>query len=413
MAGRYNSKSSTTPPQLPPLRDDQAAIVTHPAQTKTIAMGRRWGKTYMAGVYALTVADYGGAVAWVVPIYKNARAPWRFAEQMIAPVAGRLRMNRTERVIEFPSGGRLSIYSADNDVALRGEAFDLVIVDEAAQVREETYTDVLMPTLADRDGRMVLISTPKGRNWFWREWLRGRSGEHGCASWTAPSAANPMPTIRRAAEMARERVSERTYRQEWLAEFIEDGGSVFRNIAANMVAPLDVTPEQHAGHHLVMGCDWGRENDFSTQCVGCVTCRQEVARDRFNQLDYHFQVGRITAMAQRWGVSSILTELNSMGQVTFEMLQRQGLPVVGFTTTAQTKPPLIENMALAFERGEWAWQADNVWTAELEAYERTVSTTTGRSSYSAPAGGHDDTVIARALMLWQAQRHVTSYVDFV
>ena len=95
------------------------------------------------------------------------------------------------------------------------------------------------------------------------------------------------------------------------------------------------------------------------------------------------------------------------------MLQRQGLPVIGFTTTAQTKPPLIENMALAFERGEWQWQADPVWTAELEAYERTVSPTTGRSSYSAPAGSHDDTVIARALMLWQAQRHVTSYVDFI
>ena len=367
----------------------------------------------MAGVYALTVADYGGAVAWVVPVYKNARAPWRFAETMIAPVAGRLRMNRTERVIEFPSGGRLSIYSADNDVALRGEAFDLVIVDEAAQVREETYTDVLMPTLADRDGRMLMISTPRGRNWFWREWLRGRSGESGYASWTAPSSANPMPSIRRAAEIARERVTERTYRQEWLAEFIEDGGSVFRNIAACLTAPNDATPEQHKGHHLIMGADWGRENDFSTQSVGCLTCHCEVARDRFNQIDYHFQVGRITTMAQRWNVAAILTELNSMGQVTFEMLQRQGLPVVGFTTTAQTKPPLIENMALAFERGEWQWQADPVWTAELEAYERTVSPTTGRSSYSAPSGGHDDTVISRALMLWQAAHYVSSYVDFV
>ena len=65
MAGRYNTKYSTTAPQLPPLRDDQAAIVAHPAQTKTIAMGRRWGKTFMAGVYALTVADYGGAAMWL------------------------------------------------------------------------------------------------------------------------------------------------------------------------------------------------------------------------------------------------------------------------------------------------------------------------------------------------------------
>ena len=122
---------------------------------------------------------------------------------------------------------------------------------------------------------------------------------------------------------------------------------------------------------------------------------------------------RLQALAERWQPAAILTELNSIGLPVFEMLQRQGLPVIGFSTTAQTKGPLIENMALAFERGEWAWQADPVWTAELEAYERTVSATTGRSSYSAPAGGHDDTVICRALMLWQAQRHVTSYVDFI
>ena len=40
---------------------------------------------------------------------------------------------------------------------------------------------------------------------------------------------------------------------------------------------------------------------------------------------------------------------------------------------------------------------------ELEAYERTV-TPLGRSQYNAPPGLHDDTVIARALMVWQAQQ---------
>ena len=71
----------------------------------------------------------------------------------------------------------------------------------------------------------------------------------------------------------------------------------------------------------------------------------------------------------------------------------------GFTTTATTKPPLIENLALALERVEWQFIPDPVATGELEAYERKVSPVTGRSQYSAPSGMHDDTVIARALML--------------
>lgn len=77
------------------------------------------------------------------------------------------------------------------------------------------------------------------------------------------------------------------------------------------------------------------------------------------------------------------------------------MQVIGFTITGVSKPALIENMALVLEREEWQFQDDVVWTAELEAYERKVSTQTGRSSYSAPDGVHDDTVIARSLMVHQ------------
>jgi len=86
-----------------------------------------------------------------------------------------------------------------------------------------------------------------------------------------------------------------------------------------------------------------------------------------------------------------------MGTPIIEELQRDGLPVTPFMTTATSKPPLIESLALALEREDVRWLDDPIATMELEAYERTVSAATGRSSYSAPAGLHDDTVIARAL----------------
>ena len=94
-----------------------------------------------------------------------------------------------------------------------------------------------------------------------------------------------------------------------------------------------------------------------------------------------------------------------MGEPNLEMLQREGLPVRGFMTTASSKPPLIENLALALERTEWQFIPNDTATAELEAYERKVSPATGRSQYSAPSGLHDDTVMSRALML----RAVGSY----
>lgn len=357
-------------------------------------MGRRWGKTFMAGTYALACADFGGAVAWVVPTYKNARAPWRFAEQLIAGVARHLRVNRTERVIEFPSGGRLAVYSADNDVALRGEAFDVVVVDEAAMIREETFTDVLLPTLADRDGRIVLISTPKGRNWFWREWQRGQAGEKGVAAFHAPSSDNPNERIKRAALEARDRVSDRTYRQEWLAEFLEDGGGVFRGVRRLATA----RPQERAqdGHAYVIGADWGRTNDATVLTVIDTTLMEVCAIDRMTSTDYTLQTTRLRGLWERFGRCLVIAEQNSMGGPLVERLSRDGISIRAFQTTNASKATIIDGLALAFEREDLKLLDDPALIAELEAYEA-ERLPSGMIRYSAPAGMHDDYVMSLAL----------------
>ena len=152
-----------------------------------------------------------------------------------------------------------------------------------------------------------------------------------------------------------------------------------------------------------MGVDWGKHRDFTACSVFCVDCARELALDRFNQLDYVFQRRRLGVMYERWQPFTILAESNAMGEPIIEQLQDEGLPVEAFATTGTTKPPLIENLALAFERRQALWLDLPVPTSELEAYERKVSQTTGRSSYGAPEGLHDDTVIARALAYRAAQ----------
>lgn len=352
----------------------------------------------MGGSYALAVANRGGAVAWVVPTYRNARAPWRFVEAQSAPVVRRLRINRTERVMEFPGGGRLSVYSADNDVGLRGEAFDVVIVDEAAMIREETYTDVLIPTLADRDGRMLLISTPKGRNWFYREWLRGHHGMPGYAAFHAPSNANPLATIRRAAELARDRVSDRTYRQEWLAEFVDDGGGVFRSVRAAATAV-----RREGGQGCVIGVDWGRTTDATVISVIDPATGHQVYLDRFTDTAYAIQLSRLQAVYKRFPDALVIAEANSMGGPLVEELAARDIAVQPFMTTNASKAQLIDALALAFERGDIAILDDAIQIAELEAYE-TIRLPSGLLRYSAPGGMHDDCVMALALA-WLGARH--------
>lgn len=391
---------------LPRLRPDQWRIVSHPAKVKVLAMGRRWGKTVLGGAVGLVTAASGGRVAWIVPTYKNGRPLWRWAEAAVGHLkkAGLVRVNRSERTIEFANGGFLAIYSMDNEDSIRGESFHLVIVDEAAKISETAWTDAIQPTLADTGGDAILISTPRGRNWFWIEFQRGKSdmarGAAEQASFTAPSSDNPSPKIRRAAELARTRVPARTYRQEWLAEFVEDGGGVFRRVdeAATATRQDRAVP----GHLYVMGVDWGKSEDYTVLTVVDVTAGEQVLQDRFNQLDYTTtQVGRLMAVYSRFRPALVGVEQNSIGVPLIEQLERKGLPVVPFVTTNASKKEAIDALALLLEQEDLRILDDEVLKAELKSYEST-RLPSGLLRYSAPEGLHDDTVVALAIAVYLA-----------
>lgn len=392
----------------------QQAVIRSKKRHNWLSAGRRWRKTSMLATVIMveSAIEVKGDYMWGAPTFDQVRIGMTEAKKACGGIAD---FNLSRMVATLPNGSRIFYRSLDDPDNARGYTLTGVGIDECADIKPEAWYEVLRPTLIDTKGWSWAIGTPKGRNWFFIEHTAAQSRDES-TSWQAPTVGcriengelirAPHPLENPFVEFAEIKnlwltMPERTFRQEILAEFIEGEGAVFRNIPACMNAPK-TTPAAHAGHRIVAGCDWAKQHDYTTFSFGCLDCKQEVDRDRFNKIDYAFQVERLQALCKQWQPSAIQTELNSIGQPVFEQLQRLGLPVVGFETTASTKPPLIENLALALERAEWQFQQDVIWTAELEAYERKVSTVTGRSSYSAPDGVHDDTVMARALMLWNA-----------
>lgn len=350
----------------------------------------------------------GLAVFWGAPTYDQVRICWGESKHA---ALGAATFNQQRMTADFPGGGKIIYRSLDNPDNARGHTSDLAIIDEAAMAKEAAWYEVIRPMLIDTGGGAWFLFTPTGRNWVWRE-HRAALDRDDSMAWEIPTLGFEIvdgQLIRKPHPLENPNIPwaeiqqiyadtpERIFRQELGAEFIEGAGIVFRNIQACINAP-ESTPEEHEGHYIVAGVDWGKHNDFTCASVGCATCKQELALDRFNQIDYVFQRARLAALMERWDVGYILAESNAMGEPIIEQLQYDGLPVEGFQTTASSKPPLIENLALTLERTEWQFLSIPVATAELEAYERKVSVTTGRSQYGAPEGLHDDTVIARALM---------------
>lgn len=384
---------------LPRLHSSQYAVRGRAKRFNVLACGRRWGKTTLGVIIAILALLAGKPVGWFSPTYKMLEEVWRMFLEYLHPLIKS--KSEQQHRLELITGGVLDMWSLEAPDSARGRRYFLVILDEAAQVAdlEAIWNNVIRPMLVDLRGFAWFLSTPAGRNGFYHLHCLGRDPDNEeWASWTLPTWENPhIP--RDEVELLRDTMSEEAYRQEILAEFLENEGTVFRNLVGVMNATRGARLEDHLNHILVAGVDWGKQNDFTAISIGCATCRREVAIDRFNQIDYAFQTQRIKKLFHEWDVKMGMVELNSIGAPIFEQLQREGLPVVGFETTASSKPPLIEGAALEIEKGTVSLIPNDAWTAELEAYERTVSQNTGRSSYSAPADMHDDTVIARALMI--------------
>ncbi len=384
--------------ELPRLHISQQQCIDEAKRFNVPNCGRRFGKTILGEDLVINNLTERKAVAWFSPTYKMLEDVWRELVNVLYPITET--KSEQQHNIRTIGGGVLDCWSLDAADSARGRKYDLIIVDEAAMVAnlEEIWNMILRPMLVDTKGKAWFLSTPKGRNGFYKLHVLGRDPDsEEWKSWTFPTCMNPhIP--RTEVEKLKDTMSEEAYRQEILAEFLEGEGIVFRNLRAVLTAPTTI-PGEHSGHIIVAGIDWGKQNDFTAISIGCANCRREIAKDKFNQIDYAFQTQRVKKLFHEWGVKTGLVEMNSMGIPLFEQLQREGLPVVGFETTAQSKPILIEGAALEIEKGTLTLLPDDVWTAELEAYERKVNESTGRSSYGAPEGMHDDTVIARALMI--------------
>ena len=376
------------------LHPAQDRIASSGARYNVLACGRRWGKTTLALVLATETLARGRSVGWFAPTYRMLSDSWREVCDRLASLT--LRARQDEHRLEIAGGGELDMWSLDAADTARGRRYARVIVDEAAQAPglQHAWENVIRPTLTDFRGDAWFMSTPAGMGYFWQLWQRGEDpAEPEWRSWQQPSSSNPLLPAGEI-EAARRELPEQVFAQEYLAQFIEDSGLVFRNVLAAQTATRQDFAE--GGHTHSVGLDWGKLNDFTVISVVDISSREQVYLDRFNRIDYEFQSARVLAALDRFPGAYVVAESNSVGEPLIDRLRRDGVRVQSYAMTQGSKSQLIEDLALAFERAELAILPDRVQSGELLAYgqERLPS---GAYRYGAPGGMHDDCVMALAL----------------
>lgn len=371
---------------------------------RLVVCGRRWGKTYLGAVESIIKAVQGSRVWWVAPTHSVGKEGFRicceilkkFIQENIITIK-----NSAPHKITFPSGGEIEWRTAGEARSLRGAGLDFLVLDEAAFVSSDIWYNALLPTLADKRGSALLITTPAGKsNWLYKLYQDNRNNEE-WGMFSMPSWTNTMtfpggendPEI----QTLRKLLPPEAFAQEIAAEWLDtDPGAVFRGWSKC----IDGTIEKPYEGYFVFGIDLARKRDYTAIVVMDTKNRRVVYLERF-KMSWEETVERIIQLAHEWRPFKIAVDATGVGDPIVETLQQKIQGVEGVIITPQRRQMMLEALRIAIEERLITFPRHDVLIEELDSFRIEIMRS-GTMRYVSKAE-HDDTVFALALA-WEAAK---------
>lgn len=367
------------------------SINNEPYKYYVLNIGRQFGKSLL-GVNQMLywgLNNPGVKIGWVSPIYRQAKKVYDDLVGAFAHQPGFfLKKDGTALEVHLPNGSSIQFFSAERYDNLRGFTFHYLICDEFAFQAEKAWTEVLRATVLVHGRKVLLISTPKGRNHFYNLYqLDGANSQY--KSFTMTSYDNPIIDPKEIDD-ARLTLPDMIFRQEYLAEFLEDGAGVFKKFTEITDAPLT--------NRMYAGIDVGRADDYTV-----LTILNENGDyyyvDRWRHDSWANITDRIAAKINEINPSTLI-EVNSVGDAVYEQLRdKLNSPDIlePFVTTSKSKQDIIEGLQVANQNNTIKLMPVDWLKKEYEMFTYEWSHKTRVIKYGAPVGHHDDGVISGAL----------------
>ncbi|CAB4154756.1 phage_term_2, phage terminase, large subunit, PBSX family [uncultured Caudovirales phage] len=224
-----------------PLSLAQENIAQDSHRFRVVVAGRRFGKTHLSIRELCYHARQPNQEVWyVAPTYRQAKQiVWRKLKHKLQDLNWAKKINESELTIVLKNNSVISLKGADNADSLRGVGLDFMVMDEFADVEETAWTEVLRPTLADKQGKALFIGTPKGiGNWAHDLYTMPLENPQVWASFTYTTLDGGQVTLEEI-EAAKADLDERTFRQEFMATFETYAGRIYYSFdrKLNCIAP--------------------------------------------------------------------------------------------------------------------------------------------------------------------------------
>ena len=365
---------------LPQPHKTQLPVLESNSRFITLMCGRRWGKSLVSQVIAITEALRGKSVAYVTPTFLLSKV--FFNELCKLLPESQYTANKSDLILQFRTGGMIRFFTGTRLDSFRGLKFHKVIIDEASFIPdlEDGWLNSIRPTLTDYQGGAIFLSTPKGTNYFYSLFMKG--GEQDWESFKFSTYDNPtIPASE--IDAARFQLPHSVFEQEYMANPAENSANPFgSDFIRKCISPMSGRVPVCFGIDIAKSVDW-------TVIIGLDDLGYVCYFDRY-QMDWHNTKENIKRLPK----AHTLIDSSGVGDPVLEDLQRSGMQIEGLKFTSSSKQQLMEGLSSAIQQRLIRYP-EGVIVDELNIFEYIFTNTGVR--YSAPSGFHDDCVMALAL----------------
>jgi hypothetical protein len=237
--------------------------------------------------------------------------------------------------LELENGSKI-IAASTSASAVRGMSFNIIFLDEFAfipnHIADEFFSSVYPTISSGKTTKVIIVSTPKGMNHFYRLWHNAERGRNEYiptevhwsevpgrdAVWKAQTISN---------------TSEQQFQQEFECDFLGSSDTLISSaklkslifedpIQKNKGLDVYFNPIEDRSYFITVDVARGTENDYSAFIVFDITefPWRVVAKYKNNQIKPMLFPSIISDVAKAYNQSYILVEINDIGEQVANIL---------------------------------------------------------------------------------------------
>lgn len=362
---------------------------------------RQCGKTVFAEIMMIEYLCVPHTFnAYISPTFAQGKKVFAELTQLLEGTGIVKKANAQDLKIESIYGATLKFFSMESPTSIRGNTVSgILVMDEAAffptqlSTGEDPYYNVIFPIIKARKPKVLVISTPNGRQGMYYDlYLKAFNEEKGYHQLTATIYDDDLITKEEIEELKRG-YPPLAFKQEFEVEFLDNALTVFPNFESCFDG-------KYKGGKCWCGIDPSSVGDDNT-IVSFINQDNQVKQYKIDgSLDQKYD--KIARLLNEYNPVATYCESNSIGEVMANEIKKKLIRksnFYSFTTTNDSKKQYISLLAVDIANNAIHFEEDNkLLYSELSTFTFKL-TKTGNITYAAKEGYHDDTVTSLGVCL--------------